>query len=110
MTATVEDLTEAMNIGRLHHITAVTANARGNVQFYTKVLGFCAFDTCGFNANRRVIQRDRRNQFRAILGCCAWSVRVLGRSLVGLSPATYKKFSHPLYPDRIPAFARMTKQ
>ena len=28
-----------MNIGRLHHITAVTANARGNVQFYTKVLG-----------------------------------------------------------------------
>lgn len=28
-----------MNIGGLHHITAVTANARANVAFYTQVLG-----------------------------------------------------------------------
>ncbi len=28
-----------MKIGGLHHITAVTANARANVAFYTQVLG-----------------------------------------------------------------------
>ncbi len=28
-----------MKIGGLHHITAVTANARSNVAFYTQVLG-----------------------------------------------------------------------
>jgi catechol 2,3-dioxygenase-like lactoylglutathione lyase family enzyme len=28
-----------MNLGGLHHVTAVTANASGNVAFYTTVLG-----------------------------------------------------------------------
>ena len=29
-----------MNLGGLHHVTAVTSNAPGNVAFYTEVLGF----------------------------------------------------------------------
>jgi glyoxalase family protein len=30
---------DAMNLGGLHHVTAVTSNASGNVGFYTEVLG-----------------------------------------------------------------------
>src|SRR5512146_1003947 len=35
----IETTTEDMRIGGLHHITAVTGNAAGNVAFYTQVLG-----------------------------------------------------------------------
>ena len=35
----IETTTEDMRIGGLHHITAVTGNAAGNVTFYTQVLG-----------------------------------------------------------------------
>ena len=53
-----------MELGGLHHVTAVTGNAAGNVDFYTRVLGLRA-QTFGEGRRALVFGRQKVNLHQA---------------------------------------------